>query len=173
MKFVAAWVLARSAGVCASSRRLVEPVKAKFQPRPRIAIAAQKLITSEPASAITTLSVCRAMPMAITGIAPIRPMIEPVKNPGANMKKMCHSMTKAVEPNRWLAWSMASGVEVISRFITAWPTMAHKVATTKIGWRMICQIGRPPSFASAAVNFGILTAMTTKPLNNVNPTRNM
>ena len=70
---------------------------------------------------------------AITGSAPRRRIRWPVKKPGANMPITCHCSTKAASAKGRPHTCMASGVAVISRFITPKASAPPKLATTKAG----------------------------------------
>jgi hypothetical protein len=57
----------------------------------------------------------------------------PVKKEGAYIASKCHSITTAVSANECPHPAIANGVEVISRFITPYATIALKIATRNLG----------------------------------------
>ncbi len=57
--------------------------------------------------------------MAVMRITPKRAASEPVKKLGPYIAKTCHWMPRVASVTEWPQPTMASGAEVISRFITA------------------------------------------------------
>ena len=117
MKSFAAWVLARSAGAWHSVSSAEPPTYMKFQPTPSRNSANQKLSSSVPASAATMHSNSNTMPARMVFSTPKRLISVPVKNDGPYIPIMCHSSTNAASL-KWWSWArIASGVEVIMRFM--------------------------------------------------------
>lgn len=72
-----------------------------------------------PLMAMPTQTNSRAAPVSSTFSTPTRLIRPPTKNDGANMPITCHCSTNVAAANGW--WqqrSMASGVALMSRFIT-------------------------------------------------------
>ena len=97
---------------------VVPPTYMKFQPTPSSTSDHQKCVTSCPESAMPTQANIIATPAIITFSTPKRWMSEPVKNDGPNIAITCAEITLAAAAYGWPQKPMASGVEVISRFIT-------------------------------------------------------
>ena len=93
-------------------------MKPKFQPTPSRVIATAKWPSDNPDRATATLPASSRSPAATTGAAPKRAISAPVKKLGANIATMCHWMAKFEaeigNPQR----RMASGAEVIRKFIS-------------------------------------------------------
>ena len=109
----------RSSGVCAAVSIAVAPMKPKFQPRPSRISATEKCPRVTPERPTAPAAARSARPAAMTRSAPKRAIRLPVKNDGANMASTCQETTSAALAVEKPQPTTASGVEVITRFISA------------------------------------------------------
>jgi hypothetical protein len=89
----------------------------KFQPTPSVISPTQKLAKSTPDSAVAIATACSTAPVAITLMTPNRLMMCQVKKLGRNMPTICHWITVAASLKTNPQKVIASGVEVISKFM--------------------------------------------------------
>ena len=73
------------------------------------------------------------------------------------MPTTCHSMTIAAAAYGCAQKLIASGVAVISRFISPYDSAAVSAATANVGWRTISASGRPRARRSSIVGAGTCT----------------
>ena len=126
-------IFPRSSGVCEFAKRLVAPMKPKFQPMPNKIKAIEKFAKLIPDSATNPDKLSINNPEVIIFIFPNRTIRWPVKKDGINIAKTCMETMSAalfsVKPQP----TTASGVDVITKFIKAYATIAQIIATSNSG----------------------------------------
>ena len=135
-------------------------MKPKFQPTPSRTSVPQKCAMSTPASPTAAETPVSARPTATTRPAPNRVMRWPVKKLGAYIAMTCHCRPRLALCWLWPHIRIASGADVIRKFISMYDTAPHRTATMNSGWRTICPSGRPPA-SSAVVGIGSQTPVST------------
>src|SRR5665647_1474285 len=116
-KSLKAWTLLRSCGRCVSSTSAEAPTKLKFQPIPSTISVAQKCNAVTPVNPMVAAAASSSRPTATTFGAPKRAISEPVEKLGPYIATICHWMPKLESLTESPHNFIASGAEVITRFI--------------------------------------------------------
>src|SRR6266567_6549974 len=118
-KSLNACTLLRSSGRCGSVTIVVAPTRVKFHPMPSSTSAVQKCVTVMPEKPTAADRNSSARPRATMRVTPKRRMSEPVKKLGAYIENTCHWMPSVASDTDSPQSTIASGAEVIIRFISA------------------------------------------------------
>ncbi len=110
---------------------------------------------------MAALSAIMTRPAKITRSRPNRMMTVPVTKLGAYMATTCHWMPSVASVTEWPQPTMATGADVMIRFIIVKLATPQATATMKRGMRAISPSGRPAFAVLGASGRGMRTSAST------------
>ena len=115
----------------------------RFQPQPSRNSASSRTMppSAGAAAAISEAVASTTVPAKIVGTAPKRSVSRPETGDSANIPSVCADRTMPTAVRSWPCSVMWSGVIVMIRTITSWPTTSAMIAAATAGRRRISAIG--------------------------------